>query len=200
MGALAPGNDSAFIFRSRIIKTIQKSSGTPHNIFILCAERLGAFLVGLPPSEIVLDRMVIETYGAFMASLKASESSDGEAYTSKKPKMAMRSHQKVNTKKKRNTKWVDLSIHVPENENENDEDLPISPDDIKSPTSPITPMTAAPKKATLLEELRECLEVRDTTCSRSSQLLSTRYFPDFLWCMYRRGDRGLGCQQLAEYT
>ncbi|KAG8937467.1 hypothetical protein FRC00_005253, partial [Tulasnella sp. 408] len=163
---LTSRNDSAFIFRSRVIKTLQKSSGTPHDIFILCAERLGAFLVGLPPSEIVLDRTVIETYGAFTASLKASKSSEGDAYALKKPKMAIRSHQKVNTKKKRNTKWVDLSIHVPENknENENDEDMPISPLDVRSPTSPITPMTAAPKKASLLEELRECLEIFFGAC------------------------------------
>ncbi|KAG8921859.1 hypothetical protein FRC00_008136 [Tulasnella sp. 408] len=165
---LTSRNDSAFIFRSRVIKTLQKSSGTPHDIFVICAERLGAFLVGLPPSEIILDRTVIETYGAFTALLKASKSSEGEAYTSKKPKMAMRSHQKVNTKKKRNTKWVDLSIHVPENENENDEDTPISPLDIKSPTSPITPMTPAPKKASLLEGLRECLEIFFGACTEEA--------------------------------
>ncbi|KIO30545.1 hypothetical protein M407DRAFT_20433 [Tulasnella calospora MUT 4182] len=169
---LTSRSDNAFIFRSRIIKTLQKSSGTPHAIFTLCAERVGAFLVGLPPGEIVLDRTVLETYGAFTASLRASKPSDAEVYTSKKTKTPVKSQPKVNTKKKRNTTWVNLSIQIPENENEdeneNDKDLPDSPPDIRSPTSPIIPTTASSKKANLLEQVRECLEIFFGSCAEEA--------------------------------
>ncbi|KAG8926505.1 hypothetical protein FRC01_008766 [Tulasnella sp. 417] len=164
---LTSRSDTAFIFRSRIIKTLQKSSGTPHTSFILCAERLGAFLVGLPPGEITLDRIVIETYGALTASLRAPKSTEGEFQSSKKTKPPVKSQPKVNTKKKRGTTWVDLSIQIPENE-ANDKDAPSSPQDIKSPTSPITPMTAISKKPNLLEQLKECLEIFFNSCAEGA--------------------------------
>ncbi|KAG8917202.1 hypothetical protein FRC01_002610 [Tulasnella sp. 417] len=158
---LTSRNNDGFAFRSRILKSLQKSSSTPNPIFQKCAQRLGFFLVGLPP-WIKLDRLVMETYNAFSATSEISESPKVEPNHSKKEKSASKFQAKSGKRKQR---FVPLHLALETSPSEADdqvEEIPETPVSPKQPPSPTTPLN--PRSVNPLDHLRECLETYFTAC------------------------------------
>ncbi|KAG8926504.1 hypothetical protein FRC01_008765 [Tulasnella sp. 417] len=159
--ALTSRNNDGFAFRSRILKALQKSSSTPNPIFHICAQRLGFFLVGLPP-WIKLDRLVMETYNAFSTASEISKSLKVEPNHAKKEKSASKFQAKSGKRKQR---FVPLHLALETSPSEADdqaEEIPETPVSPKQPPSPTTPLN--PRSINPSDQLRECLETYFTAC------------------------------------
>ncbi|KAG8902420.1 hypothetical protein FRC00_008571 [Tulasnella sp. 408] len=61
---LTSSGHHAFTFRNRVAKALRNSLGTSMPLFRACADKLGAFLIAIPP-EIFLERSVMEDYNAY---------------------------------------------------------------------------------------------------------------------------------------
>ncbi|KIO23205.1 hypothetical protein M407DRAFT_27272 [Tulasnella calospora MUT 4182] len=61
---LTSGNHHAYTFRSRVTKALRKSLATSTPTFRACADKLGAFLITIPP-HIALERSVMKDYNAY---------------------------------------------------------------------------------------------------------------------------------------
>ncbi|KAG8997000.1 hypothetical protein FRB90_012598 [Tulasnella sp. 427] len=73
---LTSSGRTASAFRSRVIKTFRKSLATSLPDFKTCADKLGAFLITIPPNVIQLDRRVMEAYSAYTSATVELEPMD----------------------------------------------------------------------------------------------------------------------------
>ncbi|KIO17149.1 hypothetical protein M407DRAFT_33204, partial [Tulasnella calospora MUT 4182] len=61
---LTSSGHPAFTFRDRVTKAVRKSLATSTPIFRACADKLGAFLITIPP-DVFLERSVMEDYNTY---------------------------------------------------------------------------------------------------------------------------------------
>ncbi|KIO30554.1 hypothetical protein M407DRAFT_20442 [Tulasnella calospora MUT 4182] len=159
-------NDEAFTFRSRILKVVEKSSRSPHPTFVTCAERVGAYLISLPP-WIALDSSVMQEYNALSARILSSKKPDGEDFIQKKEAPTMTSPpkpKKVAQPKSKKKRFVPLSL-VSQDGPQEDTDKPLtSPVARKQPTSPDDTITRPSPIENFSKQLRTCLGVYFTAC------------------------------------
>ncbi|KAG8960167.1 hypothetical protein FRC05_007045 [Tulasnella sp. 425] len=143
-------NDAAFTVRTRVLKTVQKCSQYPNPIFITCVERIGAFLISLPPS-IGLDQNIMAKHHAFSATLASTNTAESECFIVKKEKpVEQESTKPTRTAQpgKRHKRASSITITIQDTARYH----------IKILTNrPATGLA-------LLEQLRDCLEVYFTAC------------------------------------
>ncbi|KIO30552.1 hypothetical protein M407DRAFT_20440 [Tulasnella calospora MUT 4182] len=155
--------EGAFTVRTRILKTIQKSSQYPNPIFITCAERIGVFLISLPP-WITLDQDIMTKHHA--AYLSSTNVTEPEYFTVKKEKpgeqdLAKPSNAPQPGKRHKRASSISLTIQDPGRYHIKNRRASIGV--VKQPPSPTVPMRLGSGLA-LLEQLRDCLEAYFTAC------------------------------------
>ncbi|KAG8965904.1 hypothetical protein FRC05_002962 [Tulasnella sp. 425] len=74
---LTSDGHNAYMFRNRVTKALRKSLATSTPIFRACADRLGSFLMSIPPS-IGLDRSVMRDYNAYTTITTVLDSAEAE--------------------------------------------------------------------------------------------------------------------------
>lgn len=149
------GSNDGFAFRSRIMKALHKSSETPDSIYQVCAERMGRFLAGLPPS-INVDRRVMEQHNSFTDALNVVNSPEPKSPVPKTPQPVAHSPPKST---KRKQKFIPLSISIGPPVPKKDKLVSVSPtQDRRQPSSPVVALNG-PKSQSFPELLRTSLEV-----------------------------------------
>ncbi|KAG8918288.1 hypothetical protein FRC01_001945 [Tulasnella sp. 417] len=158
-------NDEAFTFRSRILKVVEKSSRSPHPTLVTCAERVGAFLISLPP-WIALDTSVMQEHNALSARVLSSKKPDVEYFIQKKevPAMASPPKSKEAQPKSKKKRFVPLSLDSQNRPQENANKSPTSPVLRKHPTSPNDATAPSSAIENFSKRLRVCFEVYFTAC------------------------------------
>ncbi|KAG8948841.1 hypothetical protein FRC04_009306 [Tulasnella sp. 424] len=153
--------DSAFTFRGRVMKVVQKASHSHNPVFTACAERLGLFFFRLPRS-IHLEHSVIAMHLAFSARVASQDTLESEYFVAKKEKPIVPVLPKLpNPSKpsKRKTRFVPLDLFKedpPQTKNRRKSAARSLPQQPPPPTV-ITKLSApAPS---LSEQLRDCLEI-----------------------------------------
>ncbi|KAG9047264.1 hypothetical protein FS837_002667 [Tulasnella sp. UAMH 9824] len=163
-------NEGAFIFRSRILRMLEKSSHHPHPIFLTCAERFGAFLISLPP-WITLDAGVLQGYNALSISLTSDNPEAGDFIRKKEVSPVRKSTPKIQrapkTKKKKRFVPLSLSAQDPPREEpkEDPDNLPESPETQKHPLSPNDIKRRPSTSESLSKQLIACLGAYFTACT-----------------------------------
>ncbi|KAG9016354.1 hypothetical protein FRB90_003159 [Tulasnella sp. 427] len=160
-------NDLAFIFRGRVMKSIQKAPRAPHPTLTTCAERLGIFFLRLPHS-IKLDQDVITKHFAFSARLALPDAPQ-DYFVAKKEKPASPvspTFPKLPKPGKQKTRYVPLDLYKEEptpSKRKRSASAQASFAPPLSPTTPINPSATAPT-ASLSEQLKECIEAYFVAC------------------------------------
>ncbi|KAG8913135.1 hypothetical protein FRC00_002969, partial [Tulasnella sp. 408] len=152
-------NDEAFTFRSRILKVVEKSSRSPHPTLVTCAERLGAFLISLPP-WIALDSIVMQEYNALSARPVSSKKADGDEFIQKKEAPTMTSPTKskrMAQPKSKKKRFVPLSLVSQDGPQQDPDKRPTSPVSKKQPTSPNDSIVRSSTLENFPKQLRDCL-------------------------------------------
>ncbi|KAG9040943.1 hypothetical protein FS837_012934, partial [Tulasnella sp. UAMH 9824] len=151
-------NDEAFTFRSRILKVVEKSH-SPHPTLVTCGERLGAFLISLPP-WIALDSIVMQEYNALSARLVPSKKADGDDFIQKKEAPTMTSPPKskrMPQPKSKKKRFVPLSLVSQDGPQQGTGKRPTSPVSKKQPTSPNDAIARSSALENFPKQLRACL-------------------------------------------
>lgn len=159
---LLVGCDSAFTFRRRVMKAVQKPSHSHNPVFTACAERLGLFFFQLPRST-TLDHSVIAKHLAFSARVASQDTLESNYFVAKKEKPIVSVLPKPSNPSKpskRKTRFVPLDLFKedpPQTKNRRKSAAQSLPQQPPSPTV----ITKAPAPAlSLSEQLRDCLAVR----------------------------------------
>lgn len=93
------GDHDAFTFRERILKASRKPSAASLPIFRTCADRLGAFLVSVPP-DVPLDHAVMQSYNVLATTIVAPDSPEPDRTTTHKPRPVSPTSPKSGKKKR----------------------------------------------------------------------------------------------------
>ncbi|KAG8921019.1 hypothetical protein FRC01_000480 [Tulasnella sp. 417] len=161
---IASHDDGAFTFRTRILRALEKSSHHPHPVFVTCAERVGAFLIGLPP-WIALDSSVLQEYNAFSASSTSPNPEAGDFIKKKEvPVKASTPKLKMPTKPKKKKRFVPLSLVTqdPPKEEPDNSAQPTATQRIPSSSGDVQPHSSTSESFS--KQLSTCLEVYFTAC------------------------------------
>ncbi|KAG8902416.1 hypothetical protein FRC00_008567 [Tulasnella sp. 408] len=100
---LTSSRHHAFTFRDRLAKALRKSLATSTPIFRSCADKLGAFLITIPP-DIVLDRSVMEDYNAYATLTTELDSVEAEQNIPKLGPLVPTSASKLGKRESRHAK------------------------------------------------------------------------------------------------
>ncbi|KAG8916692.1 hypothetical protein FRC01_002916 [Tulasnella sp. 417] len=158
---LVSRSNNGFDFRRRVMKALLKSSASPDPIYQVCADRMGRFLVGLPPS-ITVDRHVMEQHNSFTEALTVVNSPEPKSPVQEKTQSVVDSQLKST---KRKQKFIPLSITIGPPVPKKDKSVSISPTrDRRQPTSPTVALNG-PKSQNFPELLRTCLETYFAACT-----------------------------------
>ncbi|KIO30550.1 hypothetical protein M407DRAFT_20438 [Tulasnella calospora MUT 4182] len=157
---LVSRTNDGFAFRRRIMKALLKSSESPDSIYQICADRMGRFLAGLPPS-INLDRRVMEQHNAFTDALNVVNSPEAKSPIEKTAQPVADSPPKST---KRKQKFIPLSISIGPPLPKKEKSVSVSPTrDRRQPPSPTVALNG-PKSQSFPELLRTCLETYFAAC------------------------------------
>ncbi|KAG8937366.1 hypothetical protein FRC00_006484 [Tulasnella sp. 408] len=106
---LTSSTHHAFTFRNRVTKALRKSLATSTPIFRACADKLGAFLITIPP-HIALERTVMEDYNAYTAATVDLESAEADYHGAKAgPQLGPTSPTKPGKREPRHTRTTSTS-------------------------------------------------------------------------------------------
>lgn len=154
-------HEAAFTFRSRVIKTLQKSSQNHiKSSFLTCAQRIGAFLISLPP-WITLDQSIMSRYHVLLAALKPAQYSESDEFLNKaaeKREIISKPPNKTTQPKKRHQRASSLSTTIQDPGRLIEKARRASMIIPRQPLSPTSP--ASLDGPYLIQQLKDCLEVR----------------------------------------
>ncbi|KAG9044657.1 hypothetical protein FS837_007754 [Tulasnella sp. UAMH 9824] len=100
---LTSSTHHAFTFRNRVTKALRKSLARSTPIFRACADKLGAFLISIPP-HIALERTVMEDYNAYTAATVELESMEADYHVAKAGPVGPTSPTKPGKRESRHTR------------------------------------------------------------------------------------------------
>ncbi|KAG8921257.1 hypothetical protein FRC01_000341 [Tulasnella sp. 417] len=161
---IASHDDGAFTFRTRILRALEKSSHHPHPVFVTCAERVGAFLIGLPP-WIALDSSVLQEYNAFSTGSTSPNPEAGDFIRKKEvPVKTSAPKPKSPTKPKKKKRFVHLSLDTEDPPKEEPDSSPQSIAIQKHPSSSGNAQLHARTSESFSRQLSTCLEVYFAAC------------------------------------
>ncbi|KAG9047262.1 hypothetical protein FS837_002665 [Tulasnella sp. UAMH 9824] len=162
---VASKNEAAFTFRSRILKSLQKSRQYPHPIFITCTERIGAFLISVPP-WIALDQSIMAKYHAFSANMTSTNAPDSDYFVNKKAESDQQAPIKSSTTQsgKRNKRAFTVSATTQDSGRYPTKSRRASVGVVNQPPSSTVPTNRSGTGTALLDQLKGCLEAFFTAC------------------------------------
>ncbi|KIO30551.1 hypothetical protein M407DRAFT_20439 [Tulasnella calospora MUT 4182] len=162
---IASRNEAAFTFRSRVLKTLQKSTQYPHPIFTTCAKRIGAFLISVPP-WIALDQSIMTKYHAFSANMTSTDAPESDYFVNKKEESDQQVPIKPNTVQsgKRHKRASSVSATIQDPGRYPTKSRRASVGVFNQPPSPTVATNRFGTSTALLDELKGCLELYFAAC------------------------------------
>ncbi|KAG8900067.1 hypothetical protein FRC00_014669 [Tulasnella sp. 408] len=153
-------NEAAFTFRSRVLKSLQKSTQYPHPVFITCTERIGAFLISVPP-WITLDQSIMVKHHAFSENLTSAKDPESEHFVNKKVESDQQPPIKSSTvqsgKRHKRASSVSATTQIPERYTTKSRRASVGV--LNQPPSPTVATNRSGTSTALLDQLRGYLEV-----------------------------------------
>ncbi|KAG8897110.1 hypothetical protein FRC01_011479 [Tulasnella sp. 417] len=155
---IASRNELAFGFRSRVLNALQYSAQYPDPIFITCTERIGAFLISIPP-WISVDQNIMAKHREFSAKVLSMDAEP--EYFVKKPveptENVLIESTRTNRSGKRQHRATSGSSAVQRPGRQRTRDQRASTAVVKQPPSPSVITNHYESAMTIWEELNECL-------------------------------------------
>ncbi|KAG8939076.1 hypothetical protein FRC04_007029 [Tulasnella sp. 424] len=163
---IASRHEAAFTFRSRVLKALQKSSHYPNPIFTTCTERIGAFLISLPP-WIPLDQGIMTKFHAFSANLASTDTTEYFVNKNAEPEPVEQFPMKPSKTLqlgKRHQRASSVSSTIQDAGRYLTKSRRASTGVLKPPPSPTVATNRSGAGPALPEQLRECLEAYFAAC------------------------------------
>ncbi|KAG8897082.1 hypothetical protein FRC01_011489, partial [Tulasnella sp. 417] len=152
------GNELAFGFRSRILNALQYSAQYPDPIFITFTERIGAFLISIPP-WISVDQNIMAKHREFSAKV-LSMGAEPEHFLKKPVELTenvLIESTRTTRSGKRHQRATSGSSAVQHSGRQRTKDQRASTGVVKQPPSPTVVTNHYDSAMSLWEELNECL-------------------------------------------
>ncbi|KAG8931119.1 hypothetical protein FRC00_000874 [Tulasnella sp. 408] len=157
---IASRDEAAFTFRSRVLKALQKSVQYPDPIFITCTERIGGFLVSIPP-RITLDQNIMTKHREFTATVASIDNTEPEYLLHKEeelPEDDLIEPSKTTRSGKRHQRVSSVRPTVQDTGRHPAKSMRASTGVLKEPPSPTVATNRSGPTPTLSEQLKGCLE------------------------------------------
>ncbi|KIO30548.1 hypothetical protein M407DRAFT_20436 [Tulasnella calospora MUT 4182] len=83
---VASREEAAYTFRSKVLWALQNSAKHPNPIFITCTERIGAFLISIPP-WIAVDQNIMIKHREFSANVMSGDATESKYLVNKEAEL-----------------------------------------------------------------------------------------------------------------